>query len=413
VKTEYNNSMTRFDETWHRLREWTSQQAPSERLAAQILHHEGFEDIDPSHPLGGKDGGRDGVCTRNGRPWVFGVYFPRGQETFADIKKKFAGDLKGARKHDPHGFAFVTNQELRLAERKELQDLGETVEIELYHLERIAMILDFPEMAQIRKQFLDIDPSAIPISVDLEIVGEVGYFLRGDELREKYIQNEAAEARNKQTQPAKPLPAYAAALGLHSSPPPTAEQIEARIERWSTQLRDNWEKHEDHLASTAWPGLEFKVHNTGEVFLNDVRIVITIDGVRGLKWKDPGQFEFYELCPPLYPTQKGPLGDIWVPEPLRPHHPVKWKNLAHAVEITIDLQHLRPHPEGSPSPEWSGDHDLVLVLLNQDDPAATVTAEWVVTAQTYGKAYKGQPCTIPTRAIDIGKSLSAVVPANQ
>lgn len=47
----------RIDETWHRLRDWTYGSAPSERLAAQILHHEGFEAIDPSHPLGGKDGG--------------------------------------------------------------------------------------------------------------------------------------------------------------------------------------------------------------------------------------------------------------------------------------------------------------------------------------------------------------------
>jgi hypothetical protein len=34
--------MLRTDETWHRLREWTNGQAPSERLASQILAHEGF-----------------------------------------------------------------------------------------------------------------------------------------------------------------------------------------------------------------------------------------------------------------------------------------------------------------------------------------------------------------------------------
>ncbi len=50
---------TRDDETWHRLREWTKGQTPSERLAAQILIHEGLIDLDPSHPLGGKDGGKD------------------------------------------------------------------------------------------------------------------------------------------------------------------------------------------------------------------------------------------------------------------------------------------------------------------------------------------------------------------
>lgn len=43
----------RQDETWHRLREWTSGQTPSERLAAQLLAEEGYSEIDPSHPLGG------------------------------------------------------------------------------------------------------------------------------------------------------------------------------------------------------------------------------------------------------------------------------------------------------------------------------------------------------------------------
>ena len=49
----------RWDETWHRLREWTNGQGPSERLSAQLLLSQGFTDLDPSHPLGGKDGGKD------------------------------------------------------------------------------------------------------------------------------------------------------------------------------------------------------------------------------------------------------------------------------------------------------------------------------------------------------------------
>ena len=50
----------RYDETWHRLRESTKGQPPSERLAAQILINEGFTDVDQSHPLGGRDGA--GMC---------------------------------------------------------------------------------------------------------------------------------------------------------------------------------------------------------------------------------------------------------------------------------------------------------------------------------------------------------------
>ncbi|WP_067470359.1 hypothetical protein [Nocardia amamiensis] len=90
--------MTRTDETRHRLLEWTQGQAPSERLAAQVLAHEGFEDIDPSHPLGGQDGGRDGVCTRDGQRWIFAVYFPRGQQSLTNIKKKLCDDPVAAAK---------------------------------------------------------------------------------------------------------------------------------------------------------------------------------------------------------------------------------------------------------------------------------------------------------------------------
>ena len=55
-------------------------QAPSERMAALILDEEGFESIDPAHPLGGKDGGADAViqkdggghrrCTNLDRTWI-------------------------------------------------------------------------------------------------------------------------------------------------------------------------------------------------------------------------------------------------------------------------------------------------------------------------------------------------------
>lgn len=147
----------RWDETWHRLREWTNGQGPSERLAAQLLLHEDYESIDPSHPLGGKDGARDAVCQKDGKRWLMAVYFPRGQQNFDVIKKKFIDDLRGIEPNQADGMVFVTNQELRLAERKALQKAAGTVGVALFHLEKITAILDQPEMAGIRKQFLGID----------------------------------------------------------------------------------------------------------------------------------------------------------------------------------------------------------------------------------------------------------------
>jgi hypothetical protein len=108
----------RPDETWHRLRDWTYGQAPSERLSSQILMSEGFVALDPSHPLGGPDGGKDALCRRDGKKWVMAVYFPRGQQSLGAIKKKFLGDVEGVAANLADALAFVTNQELSLGDRK-------------------------------------------------------------------------------------------------------------------------------------------------------------------------------------------------------------------------------------------------------------------------------------------------------
>ena len=139
----------RSDETWHRLIDWTESSARAERLAFQILHDAGYADIDPSHPLGGKDGGKDAVCSKDNTTYLVAVYFPRGQKNFGEILKKFSHDLNGAVVNGAKGFAFVTNQELRIAERNALISSADSIEVDVFHLERLASILDKPSMAGI------------------------------------------------------------------------------------------------------------------------------------------------------------------------------------------------------------------------------------------------------------------------
>lgn len=145
-------------ETWHRLLNWDNGQTAAERLSAQILSMEKFEGVDPTHPLGGRDGKRDLIITKNNEIWVGSVYFPRGQKKFNDIKDKFLDDLKGVEKNNAVGYAFVTNQELRLAEREELKKQS-VKKIDVFHLERIASILNQPKGYGIRLEFLDIEMS--------------------------------------------------------------------------------------------------------------------------------------------------------------------------------------------------------------------------------------------------------------
>jgi len=149
--------MNEGKETWHRLLEWDRGQAPAERLAAILLHYDGFQNIDPSHPLGGKDGKKDIVILEKDSKWIAGVYFPRGQKSFKNIKDKFKDDFAGVIANNASGFVFITNQELRLVERQELCEIDTTINIVIYHLERIATMLNTPVNYGVRLEFLDIE----------------------------------------------------------------------------------------------------------------------------------------------------------------------------------------------------------------------------------------------------------------
>ena len=148
---------TAGDETWNRLLQWVKGPKSSERLSAHILAANGYKSIDPSHPLGGPDGLKDLIARRNNIAWIGAAYFPRGQQDFKEIKAKFEKDLKGVAKNKVRGMAFITNQELSSGERQTLKKIAKPITVDIYHLERIAAILDRPENYGIRLEYLDID----------------------------------------------------------------------------------------------------------------------------------------------------------------------------------------------------------------------------------------------------------------
>jgi len=252
---------TRWDETWHRLREWTNGQARSERLAAQILLNQRFENIDPSHPLGGRDGGRDAISTYKGEKWVMAVYFPRGQKSFSDISVKLQGDISGATRHDPSGIAFVTNQELSLSERQQLKQAVAPLKLELFHLERLTVILDSPSMAGVRKQFLGIDNGeSVPV-LDLQ------FFEAGDRkpLGRKIKLQSVAYDPPKQLIPELEQPSL--------SVPPT-EQINPLY------MRD---KEKFVRASSLLRKVLLGIRNTSTILAEDVKLEVEGSLVGGIK----------------------------------------------------------------------------------------------------------------------------------
>lgn len=309
-----DDELLRIDETQFRLLEWTQGQAPAERLAAQILDAEGFKDVDPSHPLGGKDGGRDGECTRDGEPWVWAVYFPRGQKDFNEIKTKFGKDVEAARKHNPTGVAFVTNQELRLDERKQLRSLASDLKIRLFHLERVATVLDRPRMTQVRQQYLRIAAGPPPMMITPEVLGVPGRFIAADALmdsvvefndkqerkREKAVRDADAERRRKERarQLAANQPWRVGGMGgflgdsaimdqlteqrsgqfpivgrqkPEPAKPRSDEEFEAAMAQFAEELAGRWGRCMEYLASVAWPALHFRITNEAEAFLKTSR----------------------------------------------------------------------------------------------------------------------------------------------
>lgn len=409
----------RIDETQKRLLEWGYGQPPSERLAAQVLDAEGYEDVDPSHPLGGPDDGRDGHCTRDGVDGVWAVYFPRGQQTFKDVADKLKDDIAAARKHNPNFLVFVTNQELRLSERTKLRALGGDIDIEVFHNERVAAVLDRPRMAQVRQQFLSIPAIAVaPLDVHVTVDGPALAFADDDELRDTFVAiredrirkrsdeghervrkeeearalEQAAREREAQARAAAEGRPYLTGLsgimdsfilanpisagfstptvadlfpngipGAYGTKPPkppeplSEEQIRAKVEKYRRKLDKRWPSCRDYLASVAFPALRFRIHNDAEVFLNKVEVILTLHGVRGVAHKGLEAYEFNRVENPEWTPPAGPYGITAYAEPLA---------LARPRDYPIDWRHNDDGdlevavtlPQLRPHPAWRSDH---------------------------------------------------------
>lgn len=398
----------RSDETQSRLLERTYQQSVSEPLAAQVLMDQGYTDLDPIHPLGGPDGGRDGECLRDGTPYVMAVYFPRGKKGFGEIKAKFLADAEKAVKLGVKGIAFVTNQEITLSERTVLAEGASTLEVEIYHLERTAAILNQPRMSQVRREFLGIEEGPVPFDLRLRIEGEAWHFLDGSEVREFLLDGDDQERREdaeERRKPKAPEPFGLSPLGAHSfwgqqepPPPPSAEELEQILSVRRQRIRRQWARSEDYLAAHVVRPISFVVTNFAAAFLHDVQLVIRVADARGVELESPSDFDFEQFLDPEYSPPAGPLGTSLnlLRLPRRSDHPVQWRNRMDSLEITIDLSVLRPQQVWESDIE--GDDLVVLALSDSEEP---LTVSWTATARGYGNVHTGAELIVQTTQEDI------------
>jgi len=156
--------------TDERLRNWLdSNQLDRERLALAVIKTDKrFKDVQPRHPRGGPDGGRDIQAIYEGKEVFIAVGFLNSaNDSDKDRKKtirKFKSDLKRAKEKckDLQNFIFITNVNLTITQKQKAIEHARDKDIylcDIYDRERLRIILDSPDGFAIRYQYLRISLS--------------------------------------------------------------------------------------------------------------------------------------------------------------------------------------------------------------------------------------------------------------
>lgn len=145
------------------LTHWEHQSAAAERMCADILRLDGFQDLDPQSPRGGPDGGKDILCSKGGVSFVAACYFANEPRDFSKIKGKFEDDLEASLKHKRDGIIFLTNQHLTPGERTTLEKAAAAKgkRALMFHREYLRVCLDSPSGYGVRLKHL-----RIPLSTE-------------------------------------------------------------------------------------------------------------------------------------------------------------------------------------------------------------------------------------------------------
>ena len=145
-------------------------QLERERLCLAVLAlDKRFSEVNPRHPRGGPDGGRDIEAVFRQEQRVFGaVGFVNQANDSAEqkkiIQKKFEEDLNSAlaAAPKPEVFVFLTNVNLTIGEKNELVSKAKAKRLEhaeIFDRERIRIALDSPDGFAARFQYLYISMS--------------------------------------------------------------------------------------------------------------------------------------------------------------------------------------------------------------------------------------------------------------
>ncbi|GFG65430.1 hypothetical protein MKUB_29200 [Mycobacterium kubicae] len=206
-------------------------------------------------------------------------------------------------------------------------------------------------------------------------------------------------------------------LGINPPTPPQPldeAQITERVAAYRAGLEARWPACRDYLAGVAWPGLRFRIKNEARSFLNDVQVILTFHGARGVNFEDLEGFRIRQGSGPELAASGGPAVLYrtagYAPAGPPSDYPIEWRhNDDGDLEVTVTLPQLRPHPE------WRSDEygdDIVVVVdpgLEADEIAVTYTA----TAHSYGDVFEGEQIALPVEKEPMLDVLRRVIAATR
>lgn len=197
-------------------------------------------------------------------------------------------------------------------------------------------------------------------------------------------------------------------LGRPAPEPPkvlSEAEIDDDVQAYREALEKDWDWSREYLAGTAWSGLKFTIENIETSFLNNVEIVLTFIGARGIDWAASDTFNLDKMQDRDWRS----LG--W---DMTPYIPLRLKDdpvtYAHNddgnLEVTITLTTLRPRQTWT-----SSDEDIVLVPVTDEIDDVTVT--YTVTADGYNELFESGPITIPIERVPALNTLADILGVNE
>jgi hypothetical protein len=185
-------------------------------------------------------------------------------------------------------------------------------------------------------------------------------------------------------------------LGAYGTNPETRtkDQYLAAIDRWESEVRQEWPSAIDVIAGRVLRGVSIRVSNPTKTFFNGVELKVHLEGdVRGIEWVDGERgVNRVALDLPQPPRAWGPvstlpdLAGIGIPY-LPPSgfssysSPLDWRN-GGSVDLTLNVGELRPM--GTYDFE---DDELVLILPSGTTDA--VQGAWAITAKDHNEVFTG------------------------